>query len=105
MGLHSAAESMNIPYGFVAMAPQILPSAHHPFVALKLQNMPQWLNRLSWEVARVLDRMNFTAIINKDRRRLKLAPVNDILRHVIGNHVVVASDPVIAAVPADRTNA
>lgn len=101
LGLHSAAESMNIPYGFVAMAPQILPSAHHPFVALKLQNMPQWLNRLSWEVARVLDRMNFTAVINRERRRLKLAPVNDILRHVIGNHVVVASDPVIAAVPAD----
>ncbi|MGB5748540.1 MAG: nucleotide disphospho-sugar-binding domain-containing protein, partial [Desulfobacterales bacterium] len=101
LGLHSAAESMNIPYGFVAMAPQILPSAHHPFVALKLQNMPQWLNRLSWEVARVLDRMNFTAVINRERRRLKLAPVKDILRHVIGNHVIVASDPVIAAVPAD----
>ena len=101
LGLHSAAESMDIPYGFVAMAPQILPSAHHPFVALKLQNLPQWLNRLSWEVARLLDRMNFTAVINKERRRLKLAPVNDILRHVIGNHVIVASDPVLATVPVD----
>lgn len=100
-GLHSAAQLLGIPYGFVAMAPQILPSAHHPFVALKSQNMPPWLNRLSWMMARLLDRMNFTALVNQERRRLKLAPVNDILRHVLGNHVIVASDPVMAAVPPD----
>lgn len=57
-GLHSAAEFSGIPYGYVAMAPQILPSVHHPFVALKSQNLPPWLNRLSWEMARLLDRMN-----------------------------------------------
>ncbi|MDX2501686.1 MAG: glycosyltransferase, partial [Deltaproteobacteria bacterium] len=34
LGLHTVAEIRGIPYGFVAMAPQILPSAHHPFVAL-----------------------------------------------------------------------
>jgi UDP:flavonoid glycosyltransferase YjiC (YdhE family) len=45
--------------------------------------------------------MNFTAVINKERRHLKLAPVKDILRHVIGEHVMVASDPVIAEVPPD----
>jgi UDP:flavonoid glycosyltransferase YjiC (YdhE family) len=100
-GLHSAAELMGIPYGFVAMAPQILPSAHHPFVALKAQNLPRWLNRLSWEIARQLDRLNFTALINKERRHLKLAPVKDILRHVIGHHVLVASDPAIARIPPD----
>ena len=101
LGLHSAAELTGIPYGYVAMAPQILPSAHHPFVALKSQNLPPWLNRLSWAMARLLDRMNFTALINKERRHLKLAPVKDILRHVIGEHVMVASDPVIAEVPPD----
>ena len=101
LGLHSAAELMSIPYGFVAMAPQILPSARHPFIALKHQNLPPWLNRLSWVMARLLDRMNFTAVINKERRRLKLAPVNDILRHVIGNHVIVASDPALAELPPD----
>ena len=100
-GLHSVAESADIAYGFIAMAPQILPSAHHPFVALKSQKMPPWLNRLSWTMARLLDRMNFTALINQERRRLNLAPVNDILRHVLGSHVIVASDPVLAAVPPD----
>ena len=100
-GLHSAAESRGIPYGYVAMAPQILPSAHHPFVALKSQNLPPWLNRLSWDMARLLDRMNFTALLNRERRRLNLAPVKDILRHILGRHVIVASDPVMAEVPPD----
>ena len=100
-GLHSAAEFKGIPYGYVAMVPQILPSAHHPFVALKSQNLPPWLNRLSWAMARLLDRMNFTALINKERRHLNLAPVKDILPHIIGRHVMVASDPVMAEVPPD----
>jgi UDP:flavonoid glycosyltransferase YjiC (YdhE family) len=101
MGLHTTAELRDIPYGFVAMTPQILPSAHHPFIALPFQNLSPWLNHLSWETARVLDRLNFTALINKERRRLKLAPVKDILRHFIGRHVIVASDAVIAEVPPD----
>ena len=100
-GLHSVAESKGIPYGYVAMAPQILPSAHHPFVALKSQNLPPWLNRLSWQLARLLDRMTFTALLNSERRRLNLAPVKDILRHILGRHVIVASDPVMAEVPPD----
>lgn len=100
-GLRTAAELRGIPYGYLAMAPQILPSAHHPFVVLKSQNLPSWLNRLSWEIARLLDRMNFTALINRERRRLNLAPVKDILRHIIGRHVIVASDPVLAKVPPD----
>jgi UDP:flavonoid glycosyltransferase YjiC (YdhE family) len=52
-------------------------------------------------MARLLDRMNFTALINQERRRLNLAPVNDILRHVLGSHVILASDPALAAVPPD----
>ena len=100
-GLHSVAELVGVPYGYVAMAPQILPSAHHPFVALKTQNLPPLLNRLSWQLARQLDRMNFTALLNKERRGLNLAPVKDILGHILGRHVIVASDPVIAEVPPD----
>jgi len=101
LGLHTVAEIRGIPYGFVAMAPQILPSAHHPFVALPFQNLPPWLNRLSWEMARQLDRLNFTALINKERRHLNLPPVRDILRHLIGRHVIVAADSAIAEVPLD----
>ena len=101
LGLHTVAEIRGIPYGFVAMAPQILPSAHHPFVALPFQNLPPWLNRLSWEMARQLDRLNFTALINKERRHLNLPPVRDIVRHLIGRHVIVAADSAIAEVPLD----
>jgi vancomycin aglycone glucosyltransferase len=101
LGLHTVAEIRGIPYGFVAMAPQILPSANHPFVALPFQNLPPWLNRLSWGMARQLGRLNFTALINKERRHLNLPPVRDIVRHLIGRHVIVAADPAIAEVPLD----
>ena len=101
LGLHTVAEIRGIPYGFIATAPQILPSAHHPFVALPFQNLSPRLNRLSWETARQLDRLNFTALINNERRHLNLAPVRDILRHHLGRHVIVASDPAIAKVPSD----
>ena len=100
-GLHSVAEFKGISYGYIAMAPQILPSSHHPFMAAKSQNLPPWLNRLSWAMARLLDRLNFTALINKERRRLNLAPVKDFLRHILGCHVIVASDPALAGVPPD----
>ena len=101
LGLHTVAESRGIPYGFVATAPQILPSDHHPFVAVPFQNLPSWLNRFSWEIARLLDRLNFTALLNKERRHLNLAPVKDSLRYHLGRHVLVASDPAIAEVPSD----
>jgi UDP:flavonoid glycosyltransferase YjiC (YdhE family) len=45
--------------------------------------------------------LNFTALINKERRRLNLAPVKDFLRHILGCHVIVASDPGLAGVPPD----
>jgi len=61
----------------------------------------RWLNRLTWNVARNMDRLNFTALLNKERRHLNLPPIKDIWGHIIGEHVMVASDPVIAKVPPD----
>ena len=101
MGLRSAAELAGIPYGFVAMAPQMLPSAQHPFIAAKAQNMPLFLNRLSWKMACWIDQLNLRAVINKERRNFGLAPIKDVVSHVLGNHVMVASDPVLAEIPSD----
>lgn len=100
-GLRTAAELMRIPCGFIAMTPQILPSAYHPFIAVKAQKMPPCLNRLSWGIARLADKFNLTAVINKERRDLNLSPVKDVISHVLGNHVMIASDPVLADIPPD----
>jgi UDP:flavonoid glycosyltransferase YjiC (YdhE family) len=59
------------------------------------------LNRFSWHLARVLDRPNFQRLINQRRRELSLKPTSNVWEDLIGDHVIVASDPVIATVPAD----
>jgi UDP:flavonoid glycosyltransferase YjiC (YdhE family) len=99
--LATLAESMGITYRFIAFAPQMLPSGHYPFPAFKHQRFPQWYNRMTWRVARVLDHYNITRLINNHRRQLGLMLIRDAWRHVMGRHVIVASDRAIAKVPPD----
>jgi UDP:flavonoid glycosyltransferase YjiC (YdhE family) len=100
-GMHSVAESLGIPYRFIALTPQLLPSSQHPFPAIRNQYLPPWLNRLSWRLAKVIDKLNLTALIRKQRRRLGLKPISDALSHILGSHVIVASDPLLGEVPPD----
>ena len=99
--LATLAESMKITYRFIAFAPQMLPSGHYPFPAFKHQRFPQWYNRMTWRVAGLLDRFNLTRLINNHRRRLGLKEIPDAWRHILGRHVIVASDSAIAKVPPD----
>jgi len=99
--LATLAESMEIDYRFIAFAPQMLPSGHYPFPAFKHQRFPQWYNRLTWRIARLLDHFNITRLINNHRRRLGLKLIQDAWRHILGRHVIVASDKAIAKVPPD----
>jgi len=99
--LATLAESMGIAYRFIAFAPQMLPSGHHPFPAFKHQRFPQWYNRMTWRVAGLLDRFNLTRLINSQRRQLGLKPIRDAWRHILGRHVIVAADSAIAKVPPD----
>ena len=99
--LATLAESMGIVYRFIAFAPQMLPSGYHPFPAFKHQRFPKWYNRMTWRIARLLDRYNFTRLINNHRRQLGLRLIQDAWRHFLGQHVIVASDSAIAKVPPD----
>jgi len=99
--LASLAESMKIAYRFIAFAPQMLPSGHHPFPAFKHQGFPNWYNRMTWRAAGMLDRCNLTRLINRRRRQLGLDSVRDAWRHILGRRVIVASDDAIAPVPPD----
>jgi UDP:flavonoid glycosyltransferase YjiC (YdhE family) len=97
----SIAESMEIPYRYVAFTPQLLPSGHHPFLACRRQNFPPWINRMTWRIPRHLERFYLTALLNTQRQELGLGPVRDAWQHILGFKVVVASDSVLARVPPD----
>jgi UDP:flavonoid glycosyltransferase YjiC (YdhE family) len=99
--LSSISESMGIPYRYIAFTPQLLPSGHHPFPAFKHQSLPRWYNLMTWRIAELIDKGNLTRLMNLERKRIGLKPVRDAWRHILGSHVIVASDPVIAQVPSD----
>ncbi len=99
--LSTLAESMGIEYRYIAFAPQVFPSGYHPFPAFKYQKFPKWYNRMTWRIVRLLDRYNITRLINTHRRQLGLSLIRDAWRSVLGQHVIVASDSVIAKVPPD----
>jgi UDP:flavonoid glycosyltransferase YjiC (YdhE family) len=100
-GLPSIAEALQIPYRFIAFTPQMIPSAHHPFPAMRSQRLPRWCNRIAWRLLNVIQGLRFTRQINGYRRNMGLAPVGDINKHIMNPAVVVASDPAVAAVPHD----
>ena len=99
--LSTLSESLGIPYRFIAFAPQLLPSGYHPFPAFKHQKLPNWCNRMTWRAAGFLDRFNITRLINRHRRQLGLGLIQNAWRNVMGRHVIVASDRIIAGIPPD----
>lgn len=100
-GLSTVAESLGIPYRYVCFTPQLLPSGHHPFMAFKHHRLPEWYNRMTWRIVKTIDRFNLTRLINRQRTKLSLAPVENIWLHILGNNGIVASDPIICGVPHD----
>jgi UDP:flavonoid glycosyltransferase YjiC (YdhE family) len=99
--LSSVAEAMTIKYRYIAFTPQLLPSRFHPFPASRRHGLPKQYNIMTWRIARILDRFNFSHLINRQRKNLGLKPVRDIWLNILGNHVIVASDRVIGEVPPD----
>jgi UDP:flavonoid glycosyltransferase YjiC (YdhE family) len=99
--LSTLAESMGIAYRYIAFTPQLLPSGYHPFPAFKHQRFPKWYNRMTWRIAEILDQFNLTRLINNHRRQLGLKLIQDAWHHVMGQHVLVASDSVISKIPRD----
>jgi UDP:flavonoid glycosyltransferase YjiC (YdhE family) len=101
LALSTVAESMGIPYRYIAFTPQLLPSGFHPFPACKHHGLPTWWNRMTWRLGRLFDQFSLTLLINKKRKQLELKPVQDAWLHILSRHVIVASDEVIARVPQD----
>jgi UDP:flavonoid glycosyltransferase YjiC (YdhE family) len=99
--LPSIAEARRIPYRYIAFTPQLLPSSWHPFPAFKYQHLPRWFNCMTWQIANYLDHFNNIKLINRYRKEMGLEPIYNAWRHILGKHVIVASDSAIAKVPDD----
>ncbi len=100
-GLSSIAQALNIPYRYIAFTPQIFPSSHHPFVALKTQTMPEWANTISWKTATFLDWFNTTHLVNRYRKKMGLNSLTNSWDHIFGEKPIVACDKEVAPVPED----
>jgi len=101
VALPSVAEALEIPYRYVAFTPQLLPSGSHPFPVFKHQGWPSWFNRITWKIARGIDLLHMDHLINRYRQRLGARPTSDSWQTLLGQRVIVASDPSISAVPRD----
>ena len=102
VGARTAAESVNVPYYYMVFCPQIIPSKHHPMLHVRNHRLPTWLNRFSWWFFKHLDaNVNYRKLINTERTKHGLPPVSDVFSHLLGNHVIVATDPLLGTVPDD----
>jgi len=100
-GAHSAAELAGVPYGFIALCPQILPSADHPPLFVKSHGLPSWMNRAVWKIAFRMDNVTLRGVINRERCRLGLPHIPNAWNHLLGERVIVASDAALGGMPDD----
>lgn len=98
-GLSSIAEAMGIRYRYIAFTPQLLPSEAHPFPAFRHQRRPRWVNRLTWQLTALGDRVYLDRLVGAHRKKLALEPTRNVWRHMMGADTIVASDRAISGIP------
>lgn len=104
----SIAESLDIPYVYVAYAPVTLPSPNHPPAKMGVaysQTLPAEENRKLWLEEEQSFNELFGAAINEQRAALGLAPVSSVTRYITTEQPWLAADPVLgpAGTPIDMT--
>ena len=99
LALLSVAELMKIPYLFMALCPQMIPSSIHPFVYNF--NLPSWMSQPLYYMGKIPDKFFMKRLINKKRSSLglnKLALDETSLMHLLGSKVLMATDSVLGQV-------
>lgn len=99
----SVAERLGIPYVFAAYCPAVLPSSHHAPPVLRTHGdtpalaMPDY--SALWEQDALRWNDTWDSLINAQRERLDLAPVNDVRRYVITDRPWLAADATLGPWP------
>ena len=96
----STAEIYSLPYRYVVYCPTLLPSPEHPPVFFPLPRSTPWLNRRLWGLARIAFNRGMRPALNRHRSAMGLAPVSDLLDHLLSTRPVVAADALLSAPPS-----
>ncbi len=99
----SVAESLGIPYVFVALGPVMLPAPDYPPPKVGShysQSLPGLVNRFLWMRDEQGWNERFGATLNEERAKAGLAPVRSVLRHILTDRPLLAADPALAPASA-----
>jgi UDP:flavonoid glycosyltransferase YjiC (YdhE family) len=97
-GAPSVADLLGVPYRHVLYVPTLLKTRTHAPILFPWQNMPTWLNRLGWRVMEAAYDRLLVPAINSVRRNVGLAPINNLFPYFLGEHTLIASDPILSEV-------
>jgi len=97
----SYAQKLGIPHAYVCYTPSLLPSSHHPSPSCPYLHLPRALNRFTWWLNDRIWNLVFRGPLNRERRRLALAPVPSAFRHVLSAPLILASEPGFGGPPED----
>lgn len=102
LSARTAAESVGLPFRYVAYTPQILPSQWHMPALVPLTGTPRWFNRLTWSWVKWFSDKTLLETLNGRRRQLGLAECTSSMDHIFSvEHALVAADPELYPVPPD----
>lgn len=104
----SVAETLSIPYRFVAYCPAVLPSPHHapPVLGIKGQTPagPTADTRELWAQNGASFNAMFGAALNAHRSAVGLAPVDDVRSHIFTERPWLAADKTLGPWPDSDDN-
>ena len=101
MAAPSVAESRDIPSAMAVFCPCAVPSAEAPPPPVKTHGLPRWVNRLLWDIGGPAVSLVLRSHLNRGRSALGLNAVHDVLPHLMGDCVLVATDPDLGPLGGD----
>jgi len=97
----TVAEALKKPFGFISYCPQVLESKSYPALFVKNHRHSKAVNWLSWKFFNTMFNVSYRAVINKNRKRLGLPPVQDCWKHILGEKILLACDSEYSVLPSD----
>ncbi|RDY32913.1 glycosyltransferase [Lachnotalea glycerini] len=81
----SIAKYLNVPYIFVNLVTQFMPSNHYPPTVIPWQNMPRFMNTIAWKLVNSLINLSLIKKINENRIKLGLDKIKDFYDYFLNN--------------------
>lgn len=102
----SIAEKYGIPFVFLNLVTQFMPSSNYPPTVIPWQNLPKWVNKILWHIVNSFINLSLVGIINEQRKKLELKPIKDIYDHILGSFktCIIAVNEALDKVPEYKFN-